>query len=76
MEVFGIFGAARNKLEYVELMVLNWNQFLSKFIFLHKHLHNNEWELNYFVIKVALPEVTDSRLPNSIANFASELLPT
>jgi len=25
----------------VELMVKNWNQLLSKFIFLHKHLEGN-----------------------------------
>jgi len=25
----------------VELMVKNWNQLLSKFIFLHKHLQGN-----------------------------------
>jgi len=27
----------------VELMVQNWNQLLSKFIFLHKHLQGNLW---------------------------------
>ena len=39
-----LFDAEKNKnllREVVELMVLNWNQLLSKFIFLQKHLLGN-----------------------------------